>query len=294
MTYKQLFEKATTNTPFPYQERLATSESLPNLLDIPTGAGKTAAIMLAWLWRRRFASAEVRKATPRRLVYCLPMRVLVEQTADACRIWLENLGFHTNSDHAISIHILMGGERDNDWDLYPEKDAILIGTQDMLLSRALNRGYATSRYRWPAQYALLHSDSLWVFDETQLFGVGLKTSAQLEAFRRIYGTPFPSHSLWMSATLTEEALNTVDAREQIPSSLPKIALEDEDKKNAGLLTRLNARKTLIRFELALTEDTKKKYAKELAGQVWSIHQSRLGQTLVVLNTVAGQTHLIVI
>lgn len=26
------------------------------------------------------------------------------------------------------------------WDIYPEENAILIGTQDMLLSHALNRG----------------------------------------------------------------------------------------------------------------------------------------------------------
>jgi hypothetical protein len=43
------------------------------------GLGKTAAAILAWLWRRRFATEQVRAQTPRRLVYCLPMRVLVEQ-----------------------------------------------------------------------------------------------------------------------------------------------------------------------------------------------------------------------
>jgi CRISPR-associated endonuclease/helicase Cas3 len=31
-------------------------------------------VVLAWLWRRRFAGQQVRLATPRRLVYCLPMR----------------------------------------------------------------------------------------------------------------------------------------------------------------------------------------------------------------------------
>ena len=42
------------NDPFPYQEKLATSSALPELLDIPTGCGKTAAVVLSWLWRRRF------------------------------------------------------------------------------------------------------------------------------------------------------------------------------------------------------------------------------------------------
>ncbi len=62
--------------PYPFQVRLALSEELPELIDIPTGLGKTDAVVLAWLWRRRFAGQQVRAATPRRLAYCLPMRTL--------------------------------------------------------------------------------------------------------------------------------------------------------------------------------------------------------------------------
>lgn len=58
--------------PYPFQFRLALSEELPELIDIPTGLGKTDAVVLAWLWRRHFSGPEVRAATPRRLVYCLP------------------------------------------------------------------------------------------------------------------------------------------------------------------------------------------------------------------------------
>jgi len=60
--------------PYPFQIRLALADELPELIDIPTGLGKTDAVVLAWLWRRRFAGPEKRAATPRRLVYCLPMR----------------------------------------------------------------------------------------------------------------------------------------------------------------------------------------------------------------------------
>ena len=34
----------------------------------------------------------------------------------------------------IAVHLLMGGEERTDWPLWPERDAVLIGTQDMLLS----------------------------------------------------------------------------------------------------------------------------------------------------------------
>jgi CRISPR-associated endonuclease/helicase Cas3 len=82
MNFGEFFETATGHKPYPYQERLATGAELPTIIDVPTGAGKTAAVVLGWLWRRRFASEDVRKRTPRRLVYCLPMRVLVTITIE--------------------------------------------------------------------------------------------------------------------------------------------------------------------------------------------------------------------
>jgi CRISPR-associated endonuclease/helicase Cas3 len=77
-------------TPFPYQRDLAQGDRLPEVLEVPTGTGKTAAAVLGWLWRRRHE--DLREATPRRLVYCLPMRVLVEQTRACVIHWLNNLG----------------------------------------------------------------------------------------------------------------------------------------------------------------------------------------------------------
>jgi CRISPR-associated endonuclease/helicase Cas3 len=48
------------------------------------------------------------------------------------------------------------------WMLDPERPAILIGTQDLLVSAALMRGYGASRYRCPIDFALLHNDALWL------------------------------------------------------------------------------------------------------------------------------------
>ena len=191
------FRQATDHEPYPFQIRFACEPTLPELADVPTGMGKTAMAVLGWLWRRRFAEETVRKATPRRLVYCLPMRVLVEQTVDEARKWIAEIEKNYPKEMAQppNVHILMGGDLDNDWDAYPEGDAILIGTQDQLLSRALNRGYAMSRYRWPMHYALLNNDCLWIMDEVQLMGVGLTTTAQLQAFREKFGTFGPGDSM---------------------------------------------------------------------------------------------------
>src|SRR5262245_23110690 len=201
--------------PFRYQQRLAGDRKYKSrLVDVPTGCGKTAGVVLAWLWNR---VEKQRGSWPRRLVYCLPMRTLVEQTRDNVRQWLKNLGdleWDSTRNHAgkIGVHILMGGEEGeaNPWDLYPEHNAILIGTQDMLLSRALNRGYGMSRYRWPMHFGLLNNDTLWVMDETQLMGVGVETSAQLDSFRHAERTGAKPASLtwWMSATLDEAQIET--------------------------------------------------------------------------------------
>ena len=49
--------------------------SASRLIDIPTGLGKTAGVVLAWLWNRlneSDADIPVCNPWPRRLVYCLP------------------------------------------------------------------------------------------------------------------------------------------------------------------------------------------------------------------------------
>ena len=74
------------------------------------------------------------------------------------------------------VHVLMGGVDADGWLESPERPAVLVGTQDMLLSRALMRGYASSRALWPMEFALLHEDAQWVFDEVQLMGAGRATS----------------------------------------------------------------------------------------------------------------------
>ena len=73
-------------SPYPYQIGIA-SNPWPNALKVETGMGKTAAVILAWIYKRSLNDPH----TPRRLVYCLPMRVLVEQTAQNAHIWIKNL-----------------------------------------------------------------------------------------------------------------------------------------------------------------------------------------------------------
>ena len=144
MSYSDFFHQVTGKPePFAYQARLAM-DPWPDLLDVQTGMGKTAAVTLAWLWKRGWRNggrrSDMDATTPRRLVWCLPMRVLVEQTHDNIVGWLRRLDVYSEKagKGKVSVHVLMGGEDDvKSWAEYPEEDMILIGTQDMLLSRAL-------------------------------------------------------------------------------------------------------------------------------------------------------------
>ena len=93
--FRDYFQFATGVQPYPYQERLALAPAgeFPEILNASTGVGKTAAAELGWLFRRRFhPDKTIQQATPRRLVYCLPMRVLVEQTYGNTCGWLNQLG----------------------------------------------------------------------------------------------------------------------------------------------------------------------------------------------------------
>ncbi|MGE5487816.1 MAG: DEAD/DEAH box helicase [bacterium] len=360
-TFKDLFQQATgeARVPFPYQEKLAVHAKLPKLIDVPTGLGKTAAAVLAWLWRRRFADEKIRADTPRRLVYCLPMRVLVEQTYSETIWWLDQLGMlagavtwdkraakpkllsytpepetvlaadgwasqHGETGPPIAVHLLMGGEESTDWALWPERDAILIGTQDMLLSRALNRGYAAGRARWPLEFGLLNNDCFWVFDEVQLMDTGLATSLQLDAWRESlmlrptasdFPKPVPNHgsrpcrSLWMSATMSRQWLEkAVDWAPQTTKEWDRrIQLSPEERTDEKLRTTqlFKVRKQLTREPVAVlqkpnTKDNKvdkhdadrkqATYLEQFAAHIRDNH-ARSGLTLVIVNTVERATRL---
>jgi len=224
--FESWFKDVAGNLPHPWQARLAAEDNCQDrLIRIPTGFGKTAGAVLAWLFHR-VVCADL--SWPTRLVFCLPMRTLVEQTETAIHAWLEKAGVIDR----VGLHVLMGGNDAGPWRLQPERPAVLVGTQDMLLSRALNRGYGAGRAAWPVEFGLLHHDALWVCDEVQLQDVGLATSAQLAAFRAQdagsgRGALRPARTWWMSATLQPRWLETVDhaprvqALEDVEVRIPK-------------------------------------------------------------------------
>ena len=275
MPFEAFFEKATGRTPHPFQTRLATSECLPSVWKLPTGSGKTATAVLTWLWRLVHGSPKQKDQMGRRFVYCLPMRVLVEQSHQAVSLWLKNLGLEAE----VGLQFLMGGEAPGDWTLYPERKTILIGTQDMLVSRALNRGYGASPAKWPLEFGLLNNDCFWIMDEVQLMGPSLDTSAQLAGFRPKWSQS-PNKTVWMSATIEPQWVQTVDH----PDKPEVFSLNLSDSPKDSVLGKV------VFAEKTLTKASASADANPLAAEIITLQRQNATEnpgtlTLVVINTV---------
>lgn len=269
-TFAQTFRRATGWEPYDYQRELGGRARPPAVIEVPTGSGKTMAALIPWLCDRD---------APRRLVYALPMRSLVEQTAQLAAAALRRL------DEDIAVHVLMGGVEPGDWRLDVDRRAVIVGTIDMLLSRALNRGYAESRFAWPVAFGLLNSDCRWVFDEVQLMGPARTTSAQLDGLREGLGVVGRCETVWMSATVDHESLCTVDH----PQVGDVVRLSDADR--AGpLRRRLEADKPLERLDL--TSVPAARVAAAIAEAVRARHRAAT-RSIVVVNRVelAQQIHV---
>jgi CRISPR-associated endonuclease/helicase Cas3 len=191
-------------TPYAWQTLVAL-DGLPDVLSVPTGLGKTE-VALAWAWRLLVDQ----QTEPRHLVYCLPMRSLVTQTVQRLKTYFDALKATTpNID--VAVYQLMGGAVDDEWVDHVDKPWVLVGTQDQLLSRALNRGYSMSRFEWPVHFGLLNNDCRWLIDEVQLMGPGLWTTSQLDWMRRKrFPSLKPCLTTWMSATVGTSFLSTTD------------------------------------------------------------------------------------
>jgi CRISPR-associated endonuclease/helicase Cas3 len=80
-SFDEWFQRATGNDPVPYQRRFAEEGEISKLVDVPTGLDKRP----QWRYWGGFGKDNLqtptcRRRQPRWLVYCLPMRALVEQT----------------------------------------------------------------------------------------------------------------------------------------------------------------------------------------------------------------------
>ena len=211
------------------------------------------------------------------------MRNLVRQTVEKLRSCFRRLS-ERRAFVDVPVYQLMGGAIDDAWEYQPDKPWILVGTQDQLLSRALNRGYGMSRFKWPVHFGLLNHDCHWIVDEVQLMGPGLWTTSQLDWMRRKrFRSLKPCRTTWMSATLGLGFLATSD---RVRDGLDRVAPFDPKLKHDAtdtLLQRLSARRPLKWFVPGKGKKADS-FVEELARGAHASH-IRGTLTLIICNTV---------
>ncbi len=183
VNFASRFQSLTGYQPFPWQERLFRKflvGEFPETCSLPTGIGKTS-IIIIWL----LALIERSDLVPRRLVYVVNRRTVVDQTTSEIRKLRDNLvecpdieaslralcaiDHRGNQIFPLGISTLRGQLADNqEWAIDPARPAVICGTVDMIGSRLLFGGYRIGFRRRPLHAGFLGQDVLLVHDEAHL------------------------------------------------------------------------------------------------------------------------------
>jgi len=226
-------------------DMLLSGEPPPGVA-LPTGIGKTS-VMTLWLIARGFGAA-----LPRRLVYVVDRRVVVDQASREAEALKNKLapavqdpllralrqGLGLGAEAELPVSSLRGGLADDAaWRLDPAASAIIVGTVDMIGSRLLFEGYGVSRRMRPLQAGLLGCDALVVLDEAHLvppFAALMRSIVADASPRGSGGDGMPPGLRLM--TLSATGREASDAR--------IFRLEPEEAKEKWVAQRLDAGKCL--------------------------------------------------
>jgi len=247
--------------PFPWQRDLHDRFCrgvIPKHCALPTGLGKTSVISI---WLLALASeAESNSSAvslPRRLIYIVNRRTIVDQATDVAQVLRAKLN-SLSSDPAVSrlreaikrlssdsaidplaVSTLRGELADNgEWKVDPARPAVIIGTVDMIGSKLLFSGYGDRRYKRPHHAGLIGQDALIVLDEAHLSPALATLLRKVEDEQARTGKPRPIRVMEMSATLRDGEAGAEALR-----------LKDQDWAEPLVKQRLNAVKRLTIREL---------------------------------------------
>lgn len=250
--------------------------ALPSAVSVPTGLGKTA-VMAIWMvaLAQQIKSGQV--SLPRRLVYVVDRRAVVDQATQFAEDLRKNLQENDAADElrtilgmgeggALPISTLRGQFVDNrDWLADPSCPAIVVGTVDMIGSRLLFEGYGVSRKMRPYHAGLLGADTLVMLDEAHLVPPFEALLAEMTENAERYG-PQDEERVKL---IPKFQLLPLSATGRRPTERP-FTLEEKDFRNpddAIVLERLLAKKRLTFQELG-----DKKLEDALADQAWGMVQ----------------------
>lgn len=220
--------------PFPWQQMLAervVEEGWPDVLDLPTGAGKTACLdigIFALACQADRPAAE-RTAT-RRIFFVVDRRIVVDaayararklairlrDAKDGCLAevanrlrFLQGGGSHEDTLPLMPARIRGGIARDDGWIRSPSQPAIISGTVDQVGSRLLFRAYGPGLNTASIHAALVGNDSLILLDEAHCAVPFFQTASGVARYRDPAWAeeplPSPFKVVVMSATPPESA-----------------------------------------------------------------------------------------
>jgi CRISPR-associated endonuclease/helicase Cas3 len=281
--FRTVFEELTGFPPLRWQERLfhkhfAVNE-IPRLIDLPTGLGKTM-VMAIWL-----IALTVNRVLPRRLIYVVDRRTVVDQATDlATKLW-ESAAKALPGIKNLAVSTLRGQLADNrEWTRDPSRPAIIIGTVDLIGSGLLFSGYRSSFKRRPLEAGSLGQDSLLVLDEAHLSkpfeklvkGIEADGAFQKDRAGSLHGAPM--RVIRMSATIDRSEAGNV-FRLDADSNSPAFDLKTDPDPNTGeernpIITRFTAKKRL-------TITTTDNLIDSIATASGEIAQSHLGARIVI-------------
>ncbi len=252
--FKALFRQTTGNAPFPWQEELFRrfiDNTVERSLDVPTGLGKTA-VMVIWLLARAEGAS-----IPRRLVYIVDRRAVVDQATETANALREAVGRHSDLGRALKLNsrplpisTLRGQHVDNrQWLEDPSSPAIVVGTIDMIGSRLLFEGYGVSRKMRPYHAGLLGADTLVVLDEAHLVP---PFEMLLDAIASDSAGVAP-RSAEARAVVPKFKLMSLSATGRTRSERP-FSLTDKDLEHCVVRQRLDAKKRLFLKPLEVVEE----------------------------------------
>jgi hypothetical protein len=164
------------------------NDGLPALLEVPPGAVKSD-VILAWLWLR-VNPPDNSKRMPRRLIYALPQGSVVEPVAAEVRDRLARLEL----GDSVGLHVTMGSyslSAGPDWREDMHQPAIVIGTTEYLVSKALNRALGLGAGMWPIDFALVTNGAHWIVHESRLSQQAAATLRQVQLAGQRYRVAEP-------------------------------------------------------------------------------------------------------
>jgi CRISPR-associated endonuclease/helicase Cas3 len=259
--FSQQFETLTSFKPMPWQARLFeeyfSQGRIPKACSLPTGLGKTSVVAI-WL------SALCHKADiPRRLIYVVNRRTVVDQTTDEVVRYAKVCKTHEiftdfrQRFGGLRISTLRGQFADNgDWCEDPSVPAVICGTVDMIGSRLLFSGYGIGRASRPLHAGFLGQDSLLIHDEAHLEPAFQQLIEKIEEQQHREAPVRWPKLKCIELTATSK---TDDA----------FRLNKDDYGNEVVRSRMESVKKIILHELA----DPKKPAKELSAQALEFKES---------------------